>query len=289
VAGRAHVFAPLVVLLAGGCGEDPDVPPDGELLAGRPYRLIAPASRPAGQPAPLVLVLHGYASNAEAVETYYNFGALAEREGFLCVVPEGTRDRGGLRAWNFSPVHSPPWDVEYLRAVIAEVGARHAVDPRRIYVVGLSAGGHMAHRLACDLSSTLAAVVSVAGQVPLEPRHCAPAAPISVLQVHGDRDYVIGYHGDLNRPPDPSIPSAAQTIGVWARNDGCSGEQEETGERLDLLLDVPGAETRIARQAGCPPGIGVELWTMEGGSHHPAVQPTWPEHLYGFLRAHPRL
>jgi polyhydroxybutyrate depolymerase len=286
-------WASLVAITAaamGGCAEDPEVPSDAELLAGRPYRLVAPeaAVRAAQGRAPLVMVLHGYASNAASIEAYYGFGALAAREGFLAVLPEGTRDAAGNRAWNFSPVHFPPLDVAYLRAVIDDVRARHAVDPRRIHVVGVSAGGHMAHRLGCDLSATLAAVVSVAGQVPLEPRQCAPSGPVSVLQVHGDRDRVVGYHGDLGTPPDPSVPSARQTVEVWARNDGCGGALDDAGERLDLLADVDGAETRIERQAGCPDGIGVELWTMEGGSHHPAVQPDWAAQLYGFLRAHPR-
>jgi polyhydroxybutyrate depolymerase len=278
----------LIPPLLAACGEDPDVPPDAELLAGRPYQLVVPSSVAPGRPAPLLLVLHGHSSSAAVIESYYRFGTIAEREGFVYLRPEGTRDASGYRAWNFSPIHHPPWDVAYLRAVIAEVRARHAIDARRIYVVGLSAGGHMAHRLACDLSTTVAAVVSVAGQAQLQPRHCAPTEPVSVLQVHGDRDRVVGYHGDTRVPPDPSIPSARQSTAVWARNNRCTGDLADSGERLDLLTDVPADETRIERQAGCPPGIGVELWTMEGGSHRPALQPSWPDHLYAFLRAHPR-
>ena len=234
------------------------------------------------------MVLHGYASSAAAIDSYYQFGVTAEREGFLYLLPEGSRDWAGNRAWNASPIHSPPWDVEYLRAVITEVKATKAVDANRIFVVGLSAGGHMAHRLACDLSPELAAVVSVAGQVPTDPKDCAPAGPVSVLQIHGDRDLVIGYHGDVRTPPDPSIPSARQIVAVWSRNDGCTGALADSGERLDLLPGIPGDETRVEATSGCPPGIGVALWTMEGGSHHPAVQPGWADLVYGFLRAHPR-
>ncbi len=277
-----------VFLLATGCTEEPDVPPDAELLAGRPYHLMVPASYAPDRPAPLLLVLHGYASSAAAIDTYYHFGDIAEREGFLYARPEGTLDAAYNRAWNYSPIHFPPWDVDYLRAVITDVRAHHSVDPRRIYVVGLSAGGHMAHRAACDLSDLLAAAISVAGQVPLDPRRCAPAHPVSVLQVHGDADEVIGYDGDLQKPPDTSIPSAHQTVNRWADNDACSGPLTPTDQRLDLLPGIDGPETRIESFSGCPPGIAVELWTMEGGTHHPPVSPSWPDHLYDFLRAHPR-
>ena len=91
------------------CGEDPEVPSDAELLAGRPYRLVAPASRAADRLTPLVLVLHGYASSAEAIETYYGFGGAG---GAGRVPGRGARgDAGGAgnRAWNFSPIHFPPW------------------------------------------------------------------------------------------------------------------------------------------------------------------------------------
>jgi polyhydroxybutyrate depolymerase len=278
----------LAGLLAAGCADEPDVPPDGELLAGRPYQLVVPSSYSRERSAPLLLVLHGYASSAASIDNYYRFGTIAEREGFLYATPEGSIDAAGNRAWNVSPIHFPPWDVDYLRAVITQIRGRHAVDERRIYVVGLSAGGHMAHRAACDLSTLLAAVVSVAGQVPTDPRRCATTSPVSVLQVHGDEDEVIGYHGDVRRPPDPRVPSALQTVSAWARNNGCAGDLLASGQRLDLLPGIDGEETRVDAFGGCPPGIAVQLWTMEGGSHHPPVAPSWPDRLYDFLRAHPR-
>jgi polyhydroxybutyrate depolymerase len=278
----------LASALAGACAEEPDVPSDAELLAGRPYHLMVPASYSAARPAPLVLVLHGYGSSAAGIDSWYHFGDTALREGFLYARPEGTFDAARNRAWNYSPIHFPPWDVDYLRAVITDVRAHQNVDPRRIYVVGVSAGGHMAHRAACDLADLLAAAISVAGQLPIDPRRCAPARPVSVLQVHGDADEVIGYNGDLNTPPSAEIPSAHQTVAMWGYNDGCTEPIHLTGQRMDLLPGIEGDETHVEAFGGCPPGIGVELWTMEGGTHHPAVAPSWPDRLYEFLRAHPR-
>ena len=267
----------------------PQTPPtDAEQLAARPYLLDVPRGYQAGVAAPLVLLLHGYGSSAASVEAWYQLRPLAlggEGAGFLYARPEGTRDSTGSRNWNFSPVHAYPFDSDYLRAVIDDVKGKYSVDPRRVYVIGVSAGGHMAHRVGCELASRVAAIISVSGQVLTDPALCAPGAPVSVLQVHGDADPVIPYHGD---PENPALPSALDTIGVWRRNDGCSGPLAATGRRLDLTRDVAGEETAVSAYNGCPPGIGVELWTLEGVGHHPDVQPTWASQLYGFLSAHPR-
>jgi polyhydroxybutyrate depolymerase len=294
-AARAAI-ATLAVALAFGCGSGlPDAAPaegpppsDAELVASRPYRPVVPTSYAKGTPMPLVLLLHGYGSDGKTIDAYYGFSEYAERAGFLGVAPNGSVDAAGNRGWHVSPVHSAPYDVEYLRGVITDMASRYTVDPARIYVIGLSEGAHMAHRLGCELSAKVAAFVSQAGQVKTQPQYCAPTDPVSALEVHGDDDSVIGYDGDVqNDPPDPSIPSAHETIGVWARNEHCTGPLAVVG-RADLVTDVDGEETRLEAYQGCPAGIDVELWTMEGVGHHPTLQSSALDRLYGFLSAHPK-
>lgn len=282
----------LAPLLLWACGPaEPPPPPqsppsDAELIAARPFAVEVPRAYAKGVATPLVVLLHGYGASGAAVEAWYRFQAIQdEGAGFLYVHPDGTPDRTGSRNWNYSPVHSYPFDVDYLRALIDDVKARYSVDPRRVFVVGVSAGGHMAHRAGCELSSRVAAVISVAGQVLKNPEACAPTARVSALQVHGDADRVIPYDGD---PDDPTQPSAKESIAVWARNNGCTGPLAPTGQRLDLVRDVDGDEAVVAAHGGCPAGIGVELWTLAGAGHHPDVQPGWAAQLYGFLAAHPR-
>ncbi len=55
---------------------------------------------------------------------------------------------------------------------------------------------------------------------------------------------------------------------------------------LDLDSGLPGAETKVERYDGCQ--AAVELWTIQGGSHVPALQPIWGETIYGFLSSHPK-
>jgi pimeloyl-ACP methyl ester carboxylesterase len=80
----------------------------------------------------------------------------------------GQQDRRGHRFWSATDACCnldglAVDDVAYLRAVIRDVSARHAVDPRRVFIVGHSNGGFMAHRMACEASDLVAAVVSLAG------------------------------------------------------------------------------------------------------------------------------
>jgi polyhydroxybutyrate depolymerase len=284
----------LLVVAASACeptsADEPEpppepAPPDAELVATRPYAVTVPKSYSPDVPAPVVLLLHGYGSNGNEVDAWFGFSKLAEDAGFLCVLPNGTIDARGYRGWNVDPVHSKPFDVEYLRGVIADVQSKYNVDAKRIYAVGVSAGAHMAHRLGCELSDKVAAIVSVAGQVTKDPAGCAPSQPVSALEVHGTADEVIFYDGD---PYDPSLPTAHETIGVWARNDRCTGPLAPNGKTLDLVTDVDGPETHEDAYSGCPAGIGVELWTMDGAPHHPSVKTSWARHLYTFLEAHPK-
>jgi polyhydroxybutyrate depolymerase len=282
-----------------GCGSDipadapdaaPEVaPPDADLVAARPYRTVVPTSYVAGVPMPMLILLHGYGGDANDVDTYYGFSALAESAGFLGVLPNGVMDSSGYRSWHVSPVHSAPWDVEYLRGVMTDVQSKYTVDPLRIYVMGFSQGAHMAHRLGCEVASTVAAFASHAGQVKKEPQYCAPTEAVSALEIHGTYDATIGYDGDVqNDPPDPTIPSAHETIGVWGRNDVCTGPIAKTGARLDLVKDLAGDETYVEAYGGCPAGIGVELWTMEEGIHRPDITSTFLSQVYRFLSAHPK-
>ena len=58
---------------------------------------------------------------------------------------------------------------------------------------------------------------------------------------------------------------------------------------LDLDTILPGAETAESAYAGCPNGIDVELWTIAGGSHGPALaNPLWAESIYAFFKEHPK-
>jgi polyhydroxybutyrate depolymerase len=256
----------------------------------RPVTLSVPRAY-AGRPTPLLLMLHGYGSSGRHHERYLGLDRLVDERGVLVASPDGTADPGGDRFWNTGSDaccnfhRSDVDDVKYLRGLIAEIRAAWNVDPRRIYVLGHSNGGFMAHRLGCELSKELAAVVSIAGSTPL----VSCKTPMSVLQIHGDRDYAVRYDGgvDILGKGGGAYVGAEESASRWAGDDKCKLTRT-TSAPLDLVSTLPGAETMVARYDGCPPGLDVTLWTMQGGLHVPAFGPQFPDLVWRWLEAHPR-
>lgn len=244
-------------------------------LDGRPYELHVPAGYDPAEPVPLVVGLHRYASSAAELDSYLGLTTAADERGFLLALPEGTQGRGRMRFWNATPVccnfeRADVDDSGYLSRLVEQVAAAYPVS--RAVVVGHSNGGYMAHRLACEHADQFSAIASLAGLIDGDPTRCLPAHPVSVVQIHGTADADVPYEG--TRRGVDIAPSAPQTTASWARLDGCSDPPDDRARTLDLVEDIPGAETAVTAYP-CPDGVRVELWTVEGGEHIPALTPAF--------------
>ena len=159
----------------------------------RPYQLIVPPGAADDQPLPVVLYLHGYGASSATFIRYLGIREMVASKRFVAIVPDGTPDSQGLRFWNASRgccnfERKPVDDVGYLRDVLDEVARRRAIDATRVFVIGFSNGGFMAHRLACELGDRLAGIVSIAGAGRRDAAACTPKGSVSVLQIHGLSD-----------------------------------------------------------------------------------------------------
>ncbi|MFO0600875.1 MAG: PHB depolymerase family esterase [Myxococcaceae bacterium] len=278
---------------ADDAGVDAGVYMKDPLIAQRPFAEVVPVSYAAGTPTPLVLELHGYTATGATQDAYFKFAALAQQKGFLLALPDGLVDGQGQHYWNATDAccafGAGPDDVAYLTAVIEDMKKRYTVDPKRIFVVGHSNGGFMAHRLACERSDLIAAVMSLAGAVWADPTKCAPSSKISVLQVHGTLDGTIAYNGGAAVTGAPPFPGAETTVRTWATKNGCTGTTlDAIGGDLDLVFDLPLSETNRLQFTGCPSGAAAELWKINGGSHIPNFNNSWADTVYTWLSAHPK-
>jgi polyhydroxybutyrate depolymerase len=258
---------------------------------GRPFEVFLPRTYDPLVPAPLVLLLHGWGGDGAGIESALDLRAYAEMEGFLYGLPNGTRDPGGRRFWNATDAccniaDLPVDDSAYLEGVIDAIAATYAVDPDRVYLVGASNGGFMSYRMACDHADRVAAIVSLAGATFGDPTRCTPSTPVSVLQVHGTSDQVVGYRGGELLPGTP-FPGAEATVATWATYNGC-GSLETDRARLDLDPALPDAETSVTAYAECPRDGAVELWTVGGGGHTLAPTPALTTAIVRFLLGHPK-
>jgi len=258
-------------------------------VGNRPVQLYSPAGRPVGVAAALVVVLHGYTGDADGAVQFFGLRRLADQRGFLVAAPQGTADSEGHTFWNASKAccnfgGSAVDDSAYLSQVIATVVATQGVDPARVYVVGHSNGGFMAHRLACEHADQVSAIASLAGALDAG-ADCIPARPVSVVQVHGTADDTIRYDG--GEIDGRRYTSAPGTVGWWRRADGC-GAKVRRGERLDADANVAGDDLRPTNWTGCSDNTEVALWSITDGSHSPALTPAFAAALFDWFEAHRR-
>ena len=227
---------------------------------------------------------------------------LAEARGFLYCYPDALPAPLVGPFWNYfswsdveaavSRFHNVD-DVGYLRGLIEEVARHFALDRKRVYLVGHSNGGAMVYRMACECADLVAGVASLAGLRALPFNDCHPAEPVNILHIHCTADEAVAYWGGAwNNPPMPlntfAWPGAVRNLETWAAYNGASGPVTDPAPSIDLTTDVPGLDTVVTRYTSFPPGGAVELWTINGGRHAPALSAEFSPRMIDWLLAHPK-
>jgi polyhydroxybutyrate depolymerase len=136
------------------------------------------------KPLPLVVNLHGMPFLLEWSEVVVSgLNDKADAEGFAVVYPVGF-----LSLFNAGACCSPEVDdVGFIRTLLQQELPRHyCIDPRRIYATGVSGGGMMVYKVACDAADLFAAVAVVGGARITDP--CVPTRPVPLIHFHGTGD-----------------------------------------------------------------------------------------------------
>lgn len=286
----------LIIVLFFGIPDDPDARKvaarmsDTHIVhligdAERPAVLALPPTFDAERPYLLLIGLHAYDSNAWQYDQYLRLSALTAGENLALLLPHGLEDADGSRFWNATPWCCAPEgggvdDTAYIASLLED--AAEIMRIGQVVAVGYANGGFMAHRLACDGLDGLTAVVSLAGSSFADEERCADAAPVSVLQIHGDADDEVLYGGELG----VGYPGALAVAHRWARRAGCDLGSPASAPRLNLDPGIDGAETAVQRWSdGCADDVIVELWTIHGGGHEPDIEETTGARIVEWLRA----
>lgn len=267
-------------------------PSSSKALVGRTYVVRAPAGYDGSHPVPLVVALHGYANDAAGIEPYFGFDPVADAHGFVVVYPDGTLDKSGRRFFNATDAccdfdDAGIDDVAFIDALVDDIEAKYNIDANRVYAVGHSNGGFMSYRLACDLSSRFAAIVSLEGAMWNDASRCRPSEVVSVLQIEGTNDATIPPSGgnDVVGNPNRVFPSTEQTLADWRGFDAASGDGV-SGPDPGAIDSETSQGTVVTTWSGN--GADVELWMIQGGTHSPPLTALWAEDVYAFLSAHPK-
>ena len=244
----------------------------------RAFLLHLPPAAARGR-VPLVLALHGDGGSGAVLRETTRLDRAADAAGVAVAYPNGTGRLGWLLLGWHADRHCCGRalargvdDVGYVDAVLAALRAVPALAVDRVAVVGFSAGGTLALRLACARADRVAAVADVAGTMP--DVACAPARPISTLFVQGAADDEL--RGELRLLRHRRAPHRTHSLDAalrwWAARAGCGRD----GRPVTVARDSTAARVRETA-VDCPPGLAAELWTV---ADHPHAWPgglrPWP-------------
>ncbi len=130
------------------------------------YKLWVSSGYQKGKAAPLVLMLHGCTQKAEDLAAISGMNDLADKNNFLVAYPEQTAAANPLRCWNWFDPKDQSRDAgapSLIAAVVQDVRAAYSIDAKRMYAVGISAGGAMAVVMVASYPETFAGLGVIAG------------------------------------------------------------------------------------------------------------------------------
>ncbi len=244
----------------------------------RDYFVHVPPGYESLQSRPLVIVLHGGGGTAQGMLrlTQQRFNQLAEQNGFFVVYPQGLG-----KSWNEGARDSKGYarrhqinDAGFLGALIDELEKKFPIDPKRVFSTGISNGGLMSFRLACEMPEKIRAIAPVAANIPVDiVSLCREAKDpaVGLLLISGINDPIVPFHGGNIKAfgaQRGKVLSADETIEIWLKKNGCKDVP-----RVQEFTDKdPGDETRVMEYAydQCSSGAPIVFYKIHGGGH------TWP-------------
>lgn len=227
----------------------------------RRYELHVPPAYDGTTPLRLVLNFHGFTSNAAGQREFSQMDGTADSRGFVVAYPEGLDASWNAGACCGISAMNEVDDVGFVRAVIEDIAERGCIDESQVYATGMSNGGFLSQRLACEASDVIAAIGSVAGVLGID--SCTPNRPVPVIHFHGTADNVVRYDGGCPVCVTDS-QSVAETVAGWVARNNCTGEPEVVLSNGSATCETTG---------GCDGGASVTLCTIAEAGH------CWPGEL----------
>ena len=228
-------------------------------------RMLTAIPAAMGAKAPLVVALHGCGQTASSYDAGSGWSALAERHGFAVLLPEQRRANNAHTCFNwFEPgdIARGEGEAASIRQMIAHCVAEHRLDPRRVFITGLSAGGAMTAVMLATYPEVFAAGAVIAGL----PFGAAQGVQEALAVMHQARPLSASAWGDLVRAASPvRDPADRPRVAIWhgdADHVVALGNAAESVKQWGNVLGV--AEADGVEDA--VDGVPHRIWRGQDGS-----------------------
>lgn len=238
------------------------------------YIIHVPLNYNSKKPTPLIFSLHGGAGDMtiQSKDEYYKLISKSDKEGFIIIFPNGySRFKSGkVATWNAGQccgeardTHSD--DVDFIKTIFDRTAKQLNIDPSKVFSIGMSNGGMMSYRLACELPNIFKAIAAVAGTD--NTAKCTPSIPISILHIHAKNDDRVLFNGGAGKAfmreskAVTDFTSVADTISKWVKLNACDPVPQRVLQTAGAYCD---------KYSKCKNQVEVQLCVTDSGGH------SWP-------------
>ncbi|HZX59959.1 MAG TPA: dienelactone hydrolase family protein [Mucilaginibacter sp.] len=215
---------------------------------------------------PVIISLHGRLGTASGQMRFADFRPIADKEKFIIVCPQGIN-----RSWNDgrgTPANAKGInDVKFIDNLITYILKTYNGDSTKVYVTGMSNGGFMSSRLACELNKRIAAIAVVGASMDKDETY-RPTIPMPVMYIQGTQDPLVPFAGGtMKKGAGGIIYGHEEVLKEWAAVDGC-----DKNPAVTTLTVIVNDGTSVIKEVYSNPSNNLKVigYTVVNGGH------TWP-------------
>lgn len=205
----------------------------------RSYTIVLPSNYNQLQKYPAIIALHGGGGSGQQCEKSYALTNWANKNGYIMVYPDGVKKKGliKLRTWNAGTCcgnasENNVNDVEFISLILDDLVKNYFSDSEKIFVVGMSNGGMMAYKLACEIPNKIRGIAVVSGTM-VTNKIYNNLIPVPILHIHSINDKRVPVKGGKG-VSDYYFPSVDSVLSIWKKINKCDENNKQILKGIDF-------------------------------------------------------